>query len=191
MNASMPRSGRWLNHFLRALRGAFSMWCGFNALFNSNKQKEIFMSIKIQLQELYDENEEVKTLVIIDSTNNIIADLSKTSNEEIIEADIIDDNFIEGHYTSYTTDYECIALFDNAGKLIRKGIYSIENYIESRKEFIILVVAQEGEYYEFYRNYRDAPDFLHCVIDELGDYIIEPTTKNIEYLEENDKYSIF
>jgi hypothetical protein len=32
LNTSMPRSGRWLHHFLQALRGAFSVWCGFSAL---------------------------------------------------------------------------------------------------------------------------------------------------------------
>jgi hypothetical protein len=92
---------------------------------------------------------------------------------------------------------ELKAIFSGEGDLIMEGIRNIITYNSKRVEFVIELEPlfhieeaeksiKKGRSTRIELGMMDKP--LRCVIDECGEYIVEPTTKNICFDKETNSY---
>lgn len=99
----------------------------------------------------------------------------------------IDNKFLEVMYCDWDS-LELFAIIDLKGKIIIKGLRSIEKYIETEQIFIVEITGRaiEGE-----SIYFDLPydEWKMAVIDRFGNFIIPPSYFHISFDEETQTFT--
>jgi hypothetical protein len=126
---------------------------------------------------------------LIDPENRREVDVKNIVFEEIVnECHWIDEEqtFIEVHYYDWDNS-ELIAIVNNQGEMLRKSILDIVEYLVEYKLFIIVQLGDHlGE--DRFDYMADEEDHLYAVINQFGEYVIEPQPFVIEY---NDFDNVF
>lgn len=105
--------------------------------------------------------------------------------DEISNAEIIEDDFIQVSFTDYG-GYEVICLLNSNKKIITKAMAEpVVEFIKTRNEFIVVLNAEAG-YFEKTSAHEDG--YMYAVIDSYGEYVIEPKFMRIEYNETHGIY---
>jgi len=138
-------------------------------------------------QEIINDNE--ATVWYIDKGDGaILINLNKILVEDISECNWLSEKgkYILANYSDWDST-ELIAIFKDDGQLIKKGISSIETFIEEKELFVINLsgygLGGEASYYNL-----ATYDWKMAVIDTYGKFIIEPKYDKIRY-EENIFYA--
>ena len=126
---------------------------------------------------------------LFDPQSNREADIKTIICEETInECNWLDadDRFMEVRYYDWDEN-ELSAIINSDGELLRKGIVEITNFIPPYKHFIILQTGDDLGIARF--DYQaDEEDQLFAVINEIGEYIVEPQPEEVTYNDYDDLY---
>jgi hypothetical protein len=132
--------------------------------------------MKIEIEPKYEiiDDEEVAIWKIYNQDGTLLVNLDLALNEGISECYWIDESrqFIIVEYYDWDTN-ELTAIVNRSGQIIRKGIYSIEEYLEKYKLFIIIIagLGLADEAFEYNLAYDDTK---MAVINQFGDFQIFP-----------------
>jgi hypothetical protein len=132
------------------------------------------------------DNEETTIWTIVN--NNVSIEINELF-DSVSDCNWLDKkhNFIEVNYSDWTEN-DLVAILTSDGEIIRDAIYCIEEIIE---EHFLFIVRMSGAAMEEASYYGIASDEKKCgLIDQCGDFIIDPDFLSMEYdKEENIIYS--
>ncbi|SFI54987.1 hypothetical protein [Halpernia frigidisoli] len=134
------------------------------------------------------ENEEITTLKVDKNDGTIIINISKLFEESAIECFWLDDNrqylgVMHGNWEGS----ELFGIVNTNGKIIRKCLHNIEEYIPQGNHFIIMVsdLSLPDDNWE----YQLVPgDHKMAVIDRYGDFVIPPIYSSIKFFDDENCY---
>jgi|WetSurMetagenome_2_1015567.scaffolds.fasta_scaffold303119_2 hypothetical protein len=151
--------------------------------FTKNKNEfnpGIMKTILTSKEEIID-GEEVTVWYIDKGDGTILINLNKILEEEISDCEWLGtkNKFLAANYTDWDSR-ELLAIFNDEGQIIRKGISNIETFIEKNDSFIITVSGYGlGEEAAFYNIAAD--DLKMAVINTSGEFIIAPKFDKIQF----------
>ncbi|MEI6348874.1 MAG: hypothetical protein WCP69_13080 [Bacteroidota bacterium] len=132
------------------------------------------------------DNEETTIWTIVN--NNVSIEINELF-DSVSDCNWLDKkhNFIEVNYSDWTEN-DLVAILTSDGEIIRDAIYCIEEIIE---EHYLFIVRMSGAAMEEASYYGIASDEKKCgLIDQCGDFIIDPDFLSMEYdKEENIIYA--
>jgi hypothetical protein len=144
------------------------------------------MRIEIEPQYEIIDDEEIATWQIFKNDGTLLVDLDIAINEGISECYWIDESkkFMVVEYYDWDTN-ELIAIVNWRGQIIRKGISSIEDYIEKFNLFIISISGL-GMGDDAFAFDMESDDIRMAIIDQYGDFYINPLYDSLNYYEDED-----
>ena len=150
------------------------------------------MNVKlISTEELIDD-EEVTVWRLDKGNGRVIININKSLNnkrDSITECEWLDEGhrFIQVNYSDWDSR-ELIAIMNVQGEIIRKGILSVEEVLDKPQLFIVQMsgaaMDSEAAVFEFG---LAADDWKMAVLDEYGEFIIEPSYDAI-WLEKDETF---
>ena len=126
------------------------------------------------------EVDEEMVYLIVDENDNEVCNLT---DDDVVEVAEEPNGYFSALYIEWD-ESEMTVLFDNTGKRIFDGILEIIQYTPERDEFILTI---SGIFQKDLEELGEE-DYLWCVIDKRGKYVVYPQMDSIKYDEEEGKY---
>ena len=146
--------------------------------------------MRIEIEPKYEiiDDEEVAIWKIYNQDGTLLVNLDLALDEGISECYWNDETrqFIIVEYYDWDTN-ELIAILNRNGQIIRKGIKSIEEYLEKYKLFIISIagLGLGDEAFEYNLAFDDTK---MAVINQFGDFHIFPYYDDVSFDEEENLF---
>jgi hypothetical protein len=144
------------------------------------------MRIEIEPQYEMIDGEEIAVWQIFKNDGTLLIDLDKAIDEGITECYWLNEfrQFMIVEYSDWNSN-EFIAIVNCIGKIVRKGISFIEDYVEKYNLFIISI-SGNGLGEDALGFDMEYDDTKMAVIDQYGDFYIHPFYDSLEFDEEEN-----
>lgn len=142
------------------------------------------MNFELESKEVIIDDREKTEWLINQNNGTIITNITKLLNTDFSDAHWAGDDkkFIELLYTEWEST-EHFAIVTNEGRMVKKGIKFINDYIPEEELFIVTLsgfgLGEEATYYNV-----GFDDWKTAVIDNYGDFVMTPVYNKIEYYDD-------